>query len=216
MKRFSWLRCWLLVQRVSIPHAFVPSLCLPAKIAVRLGPPSKICCATYSPIAGPCLNPCPEPPPANHTLFISGCRSIKKSPFGSIFVLAHARFHDWCVCQGREALCHVSTHALDGFRRHHARLRVGINALAVTVESDLESARFKVRHTIHFVCLESARSAAMARKIGCLPAARQKRKPPGGWEIYAGREFQGIFFQATRHRQKQIAPPKFARHRWSK
>src|SRR2546430_4905689 len=36
---------------------------------------------TYSPIAGPCLNPCPEPPPASHTFSISGCRSIKKSPF---------------------------------------------------------------------------------------------------------------------------------------
>src|SRR6267378_4890716 len=43
--------------------------------------PSSSWPATYSPIAGPCLNPCPEPPPANHTFSISGCRSIKKSPF---------------------------------------------------------------------------------------------------------------------------------------
>ncbi len=28
-----------------------------------------------------CLNPCPDPPPTNQTFSISGCRSIKKSPF---------------------------------------------------------------------------------------------------------------------------------------
>src|ERR1700688_5256736 len=54
------------------------------------GPPSNICCATYSPNAGPCLNPCPEPPPANQTLFASGCRSIKKSPF-EVFSYWHTR-----------------------------------------------------------------------------------------------------------------------------
>src|SRR6266850_5902967 len=35
---------------------------------------------TYSPTAGPCLNPCPDPPPANQTFSIPGCRSIRKSP----------------------------------------------------------------------------------------------------------------------------------------
>src|ERR1700730_6702006 len=54
------------------------------------GPPSNICCATYSPNAGPCLKPCPEPPPANHTLFTCGCRSIKKSPF-EVFSYWHTR-----------------------------------------------------------------------------------------------------------------------------
>ena len=34
-----------------------------------------------SPIAGPCLKPCPEPPPASQTLSKSGCRSRRKSPF---------------------------------------------------------------------------------------------------------------------------------------
>src|SRR5260370_27561059 len=35
---------------------------------------------TYSPSAGPCLNPCPEPPPTNQTFSIPGCWSIRKSP----------------------------------------------------------------------------------------------------------------------------------------
>src|ERR1700730_6070258 len=35
----------------------------------------------------------------------------------SVFVLAHTRLDDWRIGQGREALCHVLTHALDGFRR---------------------------------------------------------------------------------------------------
>src|ERR1700692_4267361 len=58
----------------------------------------------------------------------------------SVFILAHARLDDWRVCQGREALCHVRAHALDGFGRHHACLRVRINALAVTIKSDLDAA----------------------------------------------------------------------------
>src|ERR1051325_8291167 len=36
--------------------------------------------ATYSPTAGPCLNPCPDPPPTSQTFSNPGCLSIKKSP----------------------------------------------------------------------------------------------------------------------------------------
>src|SRR6476469_230832 len=36
---------------------------------------------TWAPTAGPCLNPCPEPPPTSHTFSNSGWRSSKKSPF---------------------------------------------------------------------------------------------------------------------------------------
>src|SRR6202795_623087 len=70
---------WLLAVR-----QYTARFCFVALLASEnrgsAGPPSNICCATYSPNAGPCLNPCPEPPPANHTLLNAGCRSIKKSP----------------------------------------------------------------------------------------------------------------------------------------
>src|SRR6516164_5523184 len=36
--------------------------------------------ATISPSAGPCLNPCPEPPPTSQTPSCRGCRSTTKSP----------------------------------------------------------------------------------------------------------------------------------------
>src|ERR1700719_1038888 len=62
----------------------------------------------------------------------------------SVFVLAYARFHNWRVCQGREALCHVLANALDGFRRYDACLRIRINPFAVTIERNLEASRFKV------------------------------------------------------------------------
>src|ERR1700674_5263064 len=45
---------------------------------------------TYSPKAGPCLNPCPEPPPTNQTFSIPGCWSIRKSPF-EVFSYWHTR-----------------------------------------------------------------------------------------------------------------------------
>src|ERR1035438_9740549 len=45
-----------------------PELALQAQI-----PP-----ATISPNAGPCLNPCPDPPPTIHTVALSGCRSTMK------------------------------------------------------------------------------------------------------------------------------------------
>src|ERR1700730_3481230 len=77
----------------------------------------------------------------------------QKIAIRSVFVLAHARLDDGRVCQGREAFCHVGAHALDGFNRHHTRLRIGVNALAVTVQCDLEAPRFKVRHAVHFVRL---------------------------------------------------------------
>src|ERR1700719_957795 len=77
----------------------------------------------------------------------------QKITVGSIFVLAHTRFHDRRVCQGREALRHVGAYALEGFRGHHTCLSIRINAFAVTIESDLEAARFQVRHAVHFVRL---------------------------------------------------------------
>src|SRR5579885_3302927 len=46
--------------------------------------------ATYSPTAGPCLKPWPEPPPTSHTFSNSGCRSIRKSPL-DVFSYWHTR-----------------------------------------------------------------------------------------------------------------------------
>src|SRR5437899_9407667 len=62
---------------------------------VSTAAPSSNCPVTYSPTAGPCLNPCPDPPPAYHTFSISGCRSIRKSPF-EVFSYWQTR-----VCQYR-------------------------------------------------------------------------------------------------------------------
>src|ERR1700722_6613551 len=47
----------------------------------------------------------------------------QKIAIRSVFVLAHAGFHDGSVCQGREAFCNVGAHALDGFRRYYTCLR---------------------------------------------------------------------------------------------
>jgi hypothetical protein len=41
--------------------------------------------AASSPMAGPCLNPCPEPPPAIQAFSSAGCRSTRRCPSG-VFV----------------------------------------------------------------------------------------------------------------------------------
>src|SRR3984893_5666738 len=97
----------------------------------------------------------------------------QKIAIRSVFVLAHARLDDGRVCQSREAFCHVGAHALDGFRRNHARLRIGVNALAVTVECDLEATRFKVRHAVHFVRLNQP---SRKRPRGKLVVSRRHAK----------------------------------------
>src|SRR5262245_59845550 len=82
--------------------------------------------ATYSPNAGPCLNPWPEPPPASQTLSKSGWRSIRKSPGKK-----RARQFE-----------RISTQiSLGGVR---------VNGLAMTIEPEFEAAIFKVGQAVSF------------------------------------------------------------------
>src|SRR5262249_7209198 len=56
--------------------------CLPARRKRgSAGALLRILALRYSPIAGPCLKPWPDPPPASQTLSNPGWRSIRKSPF---------------------------------------------------------------------------------------------------------------------------------------
>ena len=110
--------------------------------------------ATYSPSAGPCLNPCPDPPPANHTLSICGWRSIRKSPL-EVFSYWHTRVST--IGASRSAGKRFATYfasLLGRFRRDRSRLRVRINPDSVMIQCHLEAARFQVRHPVHFVSLD--------------------------------------------------------------
>jgi len=75
---------------VSIPRAFARCLCCQRKSS-SAALPSSNWPVTYSPIAGPCLNPCPEAAAANHTFPFPDAVN-QKIPIRSVFVLADARF----------------------------------------------------------------------------------------------------------------------------
>ena len=138
--------------------------------------------ATYSPTAGPCLNPCPEPPPTNQTFSAPGCRSIRKSP---LEVFSYWQTRVSTIGASRSAGNRRATYARTSSAaasRHNPRLRVGIDARSVSIERNLESARLdspafhKIRRP------EREMSAAPQEKIAYRPAARQKNKSPAASE----------------------------------
>src|SRR5207248_5508826 len=98
----------------------------------------------------------------------------------SVLVLAHARLHDRRVAQGRESPRHVFPHRLGHLWRNDSRLRVGVHALAVLVESNLQSPAFDVRHPVDDILLE--------------PPQRQRRR--------------GTSHLASRYADKETLPPR--------
>src|SRR5882762_255663 len=81
----------------------------------------------------------------------------QKIPVPSVFVLAHARFHNRRVAQGREAPCHILSNHFRHRGRHDPRLRVRINSLAMLVKRNLQSPSLDVRHSINQVFLKQPR-----------------------------------------------------------
>src|SRR5277367_5052407 len=104
----------------------------------------------------------------------------QKIAVGSVFVLAHPRLHHRRISQSREAHAHIFLHDF-GFRsRRQTRLRVGIDALSVMIERNLQPAALNVRHSVVLIFLkqpcwqgrwrESRVSRRHAKKEDFLPA----------------------------------------------
>ena len=72
-------------------------------------------------------------------------------PVGGVFVLADAGLDDWSVFQGGEAAGEELARSFYGRGAGDTRLRVGIDARAVTIVGDFEAARFEVGHSIKFI-----------------------------------------------------------------
>src|SRR5579871_1786147 len=72
----------------------------------------------------------------------------------TVFVLANACFGDFRARERWEPVGDIGTHFLDHLWRDQARLRIGIDALAMTIEGDFEAARFDIRHTVKQIFLE--------------------------------------------------------------
>src|SRR6266404_8857996 len=82
----------------------------------------------------------------------------------SVFILADPRLHNRSICQGGESVRNVPPN-LTYFRwRHHSRLPVRIDPLAVFVQRDLQPAALQVRHSITFVIFDQPGRQSWSRK----------------------------------------------------
>jgi hypothetical protein len=70
---------------------------------------------------------------------------------GGIFVLAYTGLDDGRFPQRRKAARHIAAHPFRRFLRHDAGLGIGVDALAVPVECDLETAILQIREAVDFV-----------------------------------------------------------------
>src|SRR2546429_671091 len=115
------------------------------------------------------LEPMPRAPACKPHIFHFRMPVDQKIPVRSVFVLAHARFHNRRVAQGREAPCYIFSNHLRHRGRHHPRLRVRINSLAMLVKRNLQSPSLDVRHSINQVFLKQPRRQRRRRKshIAC-------------------------------------------------
>src|SRR6266576_672184 len=115
------------------------------------------------------LEPMPGAPACKPHIFHFRMPVDQKIPVRSVFVLAHARFHNRRVAQGREAPCYIFSNHLRHRGRHHPRLRVRINSLAMLVKRNLQSPSLDVRHSINQVFLKQPRRQRRRRKshIAC-------------------------------------------------
>src|SRR5579863_3647932 len=104
----------------------------------------------------------------------------QKISVGSIFVLADARLDHRRIAHCRKTAGNVFLNHFSLGRRRQARLRVGIDALSMMVERNLQPAAFDVRHSVILVFLkepgrqswrrESRVSRRHAKKENFLPA----------------------------------------------
>src|SRR5271154_1653194 len=81
----------------------------------------------------------------------------QKIAIGSIFVLAHARLDNWCISQSRETRSHIFLHDFGLRGRRQTRLRIGIDALPMMIERNLQPAAFNVGHPVIFIFLKKPR-----------------------------------------------------------
>ena len=125
--------------------------------------------ARYSPIAGPCLKPWPEPPPTNQTLLISGCRSIRKSPF-EVFSYWQTRVSTIGASRSAGNLRLHARESRPGLLGNDARLRVRIDAFAVRIQGNFQSAALEIWHSVTELFL----------KQKCRQCGRRNRRSPGG------------------------------------
>ena len=102
--------------------------------------PVEIKRARYSPTAGPCLKPWPEPPPAIHRLSWSGWRSITKSPLAVFSVLAHTAFDDRSISESRQPACEPVASPRDAFWIYGPLPRVRVEARSMGIDPDLDAA----------------------------------------------------------------------------
>src|SRR5271166_53187 len=76
---------------------------------------------------------------------------------GSIFILADAALGNGSLAQRGKTVRHIAASLLHGLRRGQARLRIGIDAFAVPIESDFQPPRLQVRHAVYLIVLEQPR-----------------------------------------------------------
>ena len=135
-------------------------------------PPFSTRSAVYSPTAGPCLKPWPEPPPTTQTLSRPGWRSISEVAVRGVLVLADPGLHDRRVLQARGS-ARPRTPAPAGHRLggDHALAVVGVEGGTVSVGRDLEAPALEVGHAVEV-------SGSKSIQVGMAGGA--KRGSPGG------------------------------------
>ena len=120
--------------------------------------------AMYSPRAGPCLKPCPDPPPTSHHACVRGVWRDDEVRVRGEAVLADARTDHRCVGQRREPLGGVGMSLAAPLVGGDALERIGIDLLAWTVRRDLHAETSDVPVTVERrVVLAEARRAPPAR-----------------------------------------------------
>ncbi len=111
-------------------------------------PSFRINSAIISPSAGPCLKPCPEPPPSSQTFSIRGWRSTMKLTVGSLLVLADASLDQRSVFHRRKAEGDIFANALQRCRADHSLAIRRIERAAARVIGDLKAATVAARDAV--------------------------------------------------------------------
>ena len=108
----------------------------------------KISSAIISPMAGPCLNPCPEPPPTIHAFVVHRMPVDDEIAVRRLLVLAHASFYQGRVSKGREAEGDVFSNLLQCLLTDHALAIGRIEGRPARIVGDLESAAIAAGYAV--------------------------------------------------------------------
>src|SRR5580704_369349 len=112
----------------------------------------------------PMLESVPRPAADEPHIFHLRMPVDQKIAVRCIFVLADARLDHWRIPHGRKTAGHIFLNYFRFCRCRQARLRVGIDALAVMIERNFQPAAFNVRHPVILILLKKPRRQSRRSK----------------------------------------------------